>query len=71
MNPFRHLAERHPNWLTKMNTPASVSHGEFEQQRQRVRREEMVDEILVIAAFVFLVGGLLVISLVLLGAVQV
>ena len=31
----------------------------------------MVDEILVIAAFVFLVGGLLVISLVLLGAVQV
>lgn len=53
-----------------MNTRASVLHGEFERQRQRVRREEMTDEILVIAAFVFLVGGLLVISLVLLGAVR-
>jgi hypothetical protein len=70
MTPFRKLAERHPNWVAKMNTPASVSPGEFERQRQRIRREEMVDEILVIAAFVFLVGGLLVISLVLLGAVR-
>ena len=64
------MAERHRNWVTKMNTRASVLHGEFERQRQRVRREEMTDEILVIAAFVFLVGGLLVISLVLLGAVR-
>jgi hypothetical protein len=70
MTPFRELAERHPNWGTKMNTPASVAHGEFERQRQRIRREEMVDEIFVIAAFVVLVGGLLVISLVLLGAIR-
>ena len=71
MTPFRKLAERHPNWVTKMNTPASVSHGEFERQRQRIRREEMVDEIFIIAAFVVLAGDLLVISLVLLGAVRV
>jgi hypothetical protein len=70
MTLFRELAERHPNWVTKMNTPVTVSHGEFERQKQRIRREEMVDEILVIAAFVFLVGGLLIISLVLLGAVR-
>jgi len=64
------MVESDLNRATKMNTPATVSHGEFERQKQRIRHEEMVDEILVIAAFVFLVGGLLAISLVSLGAIR-
>jgi hypothetical protein len=54
-----------------MNTPSSFSRGEFERQWQRNHREEVADEMLVITAFVCLVGGLLLTLLFLLGAVQV
>lgn len=55
----------------EMNTRLSLSLGEFEQAKQRIHREEMADEILIIAVFIFLVAGLLGTLLFVLGAVRI
>lgn len=54
-----------------MNTRLTFSLGEFEREKQRIHREEVADEILIIGAFVFLVAGLTVTFLFLLGAIRI